>query len=210
LNKYASGTNGRATVLMFLFKELQDSLVREAIKSVILSLAVAFMTLCFVTWNWYIAVLGTINISVIVVYFIGTWPVIGWELDIYNVIFLLSAVGLSVDYTVHILHAYNESPHETREERMGDAFSHMGVTVFSGAITTLLAALPLVLCKVVFFNRYGTFVFIIILVSLVVALFLLVPLLLVVGPNGHFGDIQCFYWLGSKIKGFDPKQASIE
>jgi len=210
VNNKAPGTNGKATTLMFLFKELQDSLVREAIKSVFLSLAVAFVTLACVTWNWYIAILGTINISIIVVYFMGTWPIIGWELDIYNVIFLISAVGLSVDYTVHLLHAYNESSQQGREQRAKDALSHMGITVFSGAVTTLAAAFPLVLCQMVFFRRYGTFVFIIILVSIVTAILLLVPLLLLVGPDGSFGDIPCFYWLRSKMSGADKKQASTE
>merc|ERR1712048_1291714 len=109
---------------MFCFKLLQDIILDEAIKNIFVSLFVAFVVLALVTWNWYIALLGLINISCIVVCFLGMFPILGWELDIYNIIFLIMTVGLSVDYTVHLLHSYNESAKEDTEERMKEAFSN--------------------------------------------------------------------------------------
>jgi predicted RND superfamily exporter protein len=201
LDNYISGTDHFFVHIMFLFKILQDVLTTEAIKSIVISLCVAFVMLVLVTWNWYVSVLGTSSISCIIVFFVGMWPILGWDLDIYNVIFLIMAVGLSVDYTVHLLHAFNESPAESCEERAKDALTSMGMTVFSGAVTTLLAALPLTLCQSTFFKRFGIFVFIIIFLSIVLALTFLIPLLLMVGPTGSFGDVAPFYWLKDKIKG---------
>jgi len=148
-----------------------------------------------VTWNWYISLLGTLNIAIIMLSFLGLWPLLEWELDIYNVIFLIISVGLSVDYTVHLLHAYNESMGDDRETRTQHTVSSMGITVLSGATTTLLSAVPLFICQATVFKRLGTFMFIIIFLSITSAITLLVPLLLTVGPNGEFGDVQFFMWL---------------
>merc|ERR1711974_145794 len=128
------------------------------------------------------------------------WPVLQWQLDIFNVIFLIMAVGLSVDYTVHLLHAFNESGGASRDERVKDSLTSMGMTVLSGAVTTLLAALPLTFTQSTFFKRFGTFVFIIIFLSIVLALTFLIPLLLLVGPVGNFGDVKPFYMLRDKIR----------
>merc|ERR1719188_39800 len=100
-------------------------------------------------------------------------------------------VGLSVDYTVHLLHAYNHSSEKTREGRTKACLEAMGITVLSGSVTTLLAAIPLFLCLLRFFQQYGTFVFFTILLSILCAIFLLPPVLLTVGPEGHTGDIKC-------------------
>merc|ERR1712203_148348 len=116
--------------------------------------------LILVTWNWYVSLLGVFNIVSILVFFLGLWPILGWKLDIFNIIFLIMAVGLSVDYTVHLLHAFNESSAPDRGKRVQESLSSMGITVLSGAVTTLLAALPLFLTQSTFFNRFGTFVFI--------------------------------------------------
>merc|ERR1712242_130153 len=114
-------------------------------KNILVSLAVAFVMLVIVTWNWVISLLGLINIACIVVFFLAVFPMLGWTLDLFNTIFLIMSVGLSV---------------------------------LSGAGTTLLSAIPLFGCVTIFFNRFGTFIFIIIFPSISLALFLLVSLLL--------------------------------
>jgi hypothetical protein len=187
--------------MMFLFKVFQDRMVQEALQSLGLAIAVSLVTMCLVTWNWLIALIGTFNIVSIMAVFMGTWPALGWKFNMFTCLFLIMAVGMAVDYTLHILHAYNESTLETRYLRTKEAVSHMGVTVFSGAVTTLLAASPMFACTTVFFSMFGTFIFMIILYSILLALLLLVPLLLLIGPQGGFGDIWCFYELAAKIKG---------
>merc|ERR1719329_1956389 len=97
------------------------------------SLGVTCAILALVTFNWMLAVIGFFNI------------------------FLIAVVGLSVDYTVHLLHAYNE--HEgSREERMQGAFGTMGISVLSGAITTIGAGIMLFFCDMAFFEQYGQFI----------------------------------------------------
>ena len=55
------------------------------------------------------------------------------------------AVGLAVDYAVHIVHFYNEAS-GNRYEKSQDALHGVGISIIGGAITTGGAALPLLFC----------------------------------------------------------------
>jgi preprotein translocase subunit SecF len=199
--QYIDGTNYIITSIMLAFTMLQEVLIKEAFKGIGISLAVAAVTLALTTFNWYLAILGTCNILFIMILFLGLWPAIGWSIDIYNVIFLIMSVGLAVDYTVHLLHAFNESAEKDRTERVRSSLGSMGITVLSGALTTLLAALPLFFTQSQFFFNFGLFVFIIISLSIVLAILLLIPVLLLFGPKGTFGDIHILYVLTGKCGG---------
>merc|ERR1712060_505813 len=121
-------------------------------------------------------------------------------------IFLIAVVGLAVDYTVHLLHAYNEQD-GTREERMQGALSTMGISVASGAITTMGAGVPLFVCNIAFFQQYGSFIFLVILISFLVALTNLPPLILILGPEGDRGKIAPLYWLHGRLTGKDHSES---
>merc|ERR1712086_371431 len=84
-------------------------MVKGAILGIVCSLLVAFLILVLATMNWWTAALGLLNICAEVCVFLGLLPVIGWSLGEYECIFMIATVGLSVDYTVHLLHAYNHS-----------------------------------------------------------------------------------------------------
>merc|ERR1712039_989621 len=78
-----------------------------------------------------------------------------------------------------------------------------GISVASGAITTMGAGIMLFLCKIAFFQQYGTFIFLVILISLLVALTNLPPLILMLGPEGDRGKIMPLYWLSNKLSSSD-------
>merc|ERR1712151_604815 len=158
--------------------------------------------LALVTFNWILALIGLVNITIITVIFLGVMPLVPWELGPNECIFLIAVVGLAVDYTVHLLHAYNEQD-GTREEKMQGALSTMGISVASGAITTMGAGIMLFMCKIAFFQQYGTFIFFVILISLLVALTTLPPLILMLGPEGDRGKIMPLYWLSNKLSSSD-------
>ena len=47
-------------------KFLQDGLVVAAIQTILTSLGVAFIVLCLATYNWYISMIGILNIFCII------------------------------------------------------------------------------------------------------------------------------------------------
>jgi hypothetical protein len=202
----ASVSDPRQSSKMYEFMVLQNELLSAAIQGMVVSLSVTAVILALVTFNWMLALIGLLNISIITTLFLGLMPLIPWELGSNECIFLIAVVGLAVDYTVHLLHAYNEQE-GTREEKMQGALSTMGISVASGAITTMGAGLMLFQCKIAFFQQYGSFIFLVILLSLLVALTNLPPLILLLGPEGHQGEIAPLYWLAERLSRARRSQA---
>ena len=76
----------------------------------------------------------------------------------------------------------------TREARVRYSVGHMGVSVLSGALTSLGASLLLFFCTLQFFSTFGTFFFGTILLAWLWANFFFIPALGTVGPEGIQGD----------------------
>jgi predicted RND superfamily exporter protein len=198
----AGASNPRQSSEMYVFMVLQNELLAACIQGMLVSLVVTAVILALVTFNWILALIGLINITIITGIFLGVMPLIPWELGSSECIFLIAVVGLAVDYTVHLLHAYNEQD-GTREEKMQGALSTMGISVASGAITTMGAGLMLFMCDIAFFQQFGSFIFLVILISFLVALTNLPPLILILGPEGDRGKIAPLYWLHSRLAARD-------
>merc|ERR1740121_101633 len=195
---HAKVSDPRQSSKMYESMVLQNELLSAAIQGIFVSLSVTAVILALVTFNWMLALIGLLNISIITIVFLGVMPLIPWELGSSECIFLIAVVGLAVDYTVYLLHAYNE--HDgTREEKMQGALSTMGISVASGAITTMGAGLTLFQCQIAFFQQYGSFIFLVILLSLLAALTNLPPLILLFGPQGDQGKIAPLYWLAEML-----------
>lgn len=82
-----------------------------------------------------------------------------WGVSIDNVvvIFTVIALGLSVDYSVHIAHAFLTSS-GTPDERMSKALTEVGPPVLHGALSTFMVVLVLSLSisyVFVIFFRYS-------------------------------------------------------
>jgi len=174
----------------YTFLTLQQELISAAMTGIIGSLIIAFVILLITTCNWRIALLGLLNISCITLCFLGLIPIIGWEIGTNQSIFLIAVVGLSVDYTVHLLHAYNHAGlDKNRQERMQHGLDEMGLSVTSGAITTIGAASFLQACYFTFFQLFGLFIVFVVLFAILMAVTFLAPLCMLIGPEGTQGDI---------------------
>lgn len=62
----------------------------------------------------------------------------------------------SIDYTIHLAQAYRESTATTREERIIDCLTTMGVSVISASATSILSATVLFFTTIRFFVKFGT------------------------------------------------------
>lgn len=84
------------------------------------------------------ALLVTVMIGFVLADVVGFMHYWGVFLDSVSVVQLALALGLSVDYSVHIAHAFGHK-HGTRDERASAALTDMGVSVLNGAMSTFLA-----------------------------------------------------------------------
>merc|ERR1712151_684399 len=88
-------------------------------------------------------------------------------------------------------------------QRVSHAMTEMGISVLSGAITTLLASLFLLPSKFMFYHVFGIFMLATVVVSSLISLTLLPALLMLFGPAGSAGDLvrlrQAMGWVSSGV-----------
>jgi hypothetical protein len=175
---------------------------KELVKSVFRGFAIcfpaAFIVLMLATRNIVVSVLAIISVMGIVAAVMGfcKWAM-DWGLGIGESIAAVILVGFSVDYVVHLAHMYVHAGHQmppinAREDRVTYALKSMGVTVLSGAITTFGSGLMLVFTQLTFFVKFSQLIMLTIGVSILIALTFFIPALVLIGPEGTFGDMSHF------------------
>merc|ERR1711871_28000 len=131
---------------------------------IIISTVVSFLTsngislacILFFTMDWKISGFTVLTINMIVVTLMGLmfW-VAQYRFGAIEAVGVTIFVGMSVDYSLHLGHAYNHSLGHSRRSKLRDALSSIGVSIFGGAITTAGASFFLVWCRIFLFVQLG-------------------------------------------------------
>merc|ERR1719359_2178850 len=173
----------------------------EMIKGVVGSIGscavLSWLVLAAGTANWILATFAVGTIISIIVQVMGSlvWfnnPIYKLgpgTLGIIETIGLSIAVGMAVDYTVHIVNAYNNCPSSDRVSRIRYSMTLMGISITLGMVATNIAAGFLLLCVITFFTGFGQFIVMTIFYSWLSAFFILCPLLMLTGPEGRKGEL---------------------
>ena len=157
---------------------------------IIIGLCLALVILVVATTNFAVGVLATLIIALITCSVLGVINMIGWKLGPLESLNLTLVVGLAVDYVVHLAEGFMELKHETREVKVKHTLTHVGISVLSGACTTLGASIFLLAAKILFFFQFGIFIFCTIGFSIMYSLFFFPTVLALVGPEGERGSIM--------------------
>ena len=139
----------------FIFMNNQKIYRTSAISGSMFGVAIAFTVLLVSTKKLHIAFFATVSIFSVLVGVMGTVSMMGWTLGTNEAILVSILAGFSVDYVVHLAHAYVHSVGDVNE-RTKDAFGDMGISVFSGMLTSVVASIPLFMCTLTFFAKFGT------------------------------------------------------
>ncbi len=107
---------------------------------------------------------------------------------------LTLVVGLSVDYVVHLAQHYVRERESKRLPRVQSTLGHVGISVLSGACSTLGASVFMFGAKILFFFQFGIFIFSTVGLSLLFALVFFEAVLGLVGPEGSVGSLAP--WMG--------------
>ena len=140
----------------FVFMNNQKIYRTSAISGSMLGVAIAFFVLLISTRTLYVALFATLSIFCVLISVIGSVTMMGWTLGTNEAILISILAGFSVDYVVHLAHAFVHTKGDTNE-RIRGAFGDMGISVFSGMLTSVVASIPLFLCNLTFFAKFGTF-----------------------------------------------------
>ena len=168
--------------------------ILSAFQGIAIALPLAFVVLLLSTQNWILAIFATMDI-------VG---VMGWQFGVSESIAIVIVIGFSVDYVVHLANAFLECPSGVRSERISFALLTMGISVTSGAITTLLAGICLVFPEIVFFFKMGILIVTTILFSLAWSMLFFIAILASCGPQFERGHIPFDKIPFHKIKALMP------
>ena len=169
----------------------------------IISMIFAFIILNLSTMNILISIFSITCILFIVTSVVAMMQLLGWEYGVAESIAVVVLIGFSVDYVVHLANHYVEAPFKDRKRRIKHALSEIGVSIFSGAATTILSGLALIFCKISVFNKFAVLIVATILLSLFMSFGLFSALCHAFGPQNNCGDLK--YWIVRPIKNLCKK-----
>jgi hypothetical protein len=165
----------------FLFWEGLKVVVTETLRNVGLAAVMVFIICAIVLANVLAAFLILLNIIMIDVLLLGFMHWIGDYMNMVTAINLVLAIGLCVDYSVHVCHSFI-SAQGTHDERARYALKTIGVPVFNGGLTTLLATLVLSVASSYVFQVFFRMFLLIVIFGLYFGMVVLPVVLSLVGP----------------------------
>ncbi|KAL4237665.1 hypothetical protein ACF0H5_002379 [Mactra antiquata] len=169
---------------------VQKTIEDSAIQGIVIGILLAFPILTIATRNVIIGLFATLSMCCSTVCVIGIIPLAGWKLGLLEALNMCMVVGLTVDYVVHLAEGYHMSKHTDRKSRVQDMLEVMGISVFSGACTTLGASIFMFFAQIQFIIKFGMFMFCTIGFSLIYSLGFFTTLMGVIGPEGDRGSID--------------------
>jgi len=141
----------------WIWMHTQGLFRQSAITGACVGTALAFVVILFATQQMTIALCAFVTIASILITVIAMMKIANYQLGSTTSICITILAGFSVDYVVHLAHAYNDSDAETRAEKFQEAFDVIGVSVLSGMVTSFLASAVLLMCQLQFFATFGFF-----------------------------------------------------
>lgn len=157
--------------------------MQSAITGILIGLFSAFVVLIIATTNIIVGSLASLTISLITCCVLGTITMIGWKLGVLESLNLTLVVGLAVDYVVHLAEGYMHLVGQDRLTKVHHTLTHVGISVLSGACSTLGASVFMLGAKIVFFFQFGIFMFCTIGLSILFSLLFFTTVLALVGPE---------------------------
>ena len=117
------------------------------------------LIILFITANIKITILVLLVVLLVIIYMTGVCHFWGLTMNHMYAVNLSFALGLAIDYSVHIAHKYliveppetMKSDQEKRDYKVSKALSQMGSSVFHGGFSTLIAVLALATARVYYF-----------------------------------------------------------
>ena len=167
---------------MYAAWETDEIIGYELWRNIGLALAAIFTVVIILLANIRISLMVFLTVVLTLVDIVGFLHFWGITIDILSAVNIVLAIGLCVDYAVHIAHAFLISE-GTRQERANNSVRTIGMAVLNGGITTFLA---LAFCSISSAHVFQTF-FKVFSLTVIFGLFhglVLLPVLLsIMGPK---------------------------
>jgi len=179
----ANGAFHVAANSMWVWMHTQTVFVSSALTGMITGTILAFTVVLFATQQILVAFASVLTIVGVLSSVLGSMVALGWELGTVESICLTILAGFSVDYVVHLAHAYVHAEKNERSDKVRSALDEIGVSVLGGMLTSASAAVALMLCQLQFFHKFGVFLILTVSISWVWANVAFMASMALFGPD---------------------------
>jgi len=178
---------------------VEAGIIQSTISAFALSIFVSLIAVLVITGNPLLTCYTTLTTVLLMVTLCGSIiSIMKWEFGAIQAVGLTTLVGMSVDYILHITHAYHTSEKRLCRQKTNEALTMRGMAVIGGAMTTAGSTAFLFPCWNYLFYQLGVMLFLNTIIALMFTFFLLCPLLMIGGPTG--GCCEIYKCLGSLHK----------
>jgi len=164
--------------------ETDEVITRELLRNLGIALACVFITTLLLLANFLGSVIVLVCVAVTLVDLCGYMHFWGLTIDVISAVDIIIAIGLCVDYAVHICHAFL-TVSGSKRERAKAALVDMGPAVLNGGVSTLIAFILLLSSDSYFFLTFFKIFFLTVLFGVWHGLVLLPVLLSLFGPEAY-------------------------
>mmetsp|Transcript_5028 Transcript_5028/g.12536 ORF Transcript_5028/g.12536 Transcript_5028/m.12536 type:complete len:858 (+) Transcript_5028:197-2770(+) len=169
----------------YLAAETVDVVFREVIMNSLLAVCGVFLITLLFLAQPAMAAVATLSVLFSVLVLMGSLHYWDMALDVVVIVVVVISVGLSVDYSVHIVYTFLATDGKDRVERVRLALRITGPSVLNGGISTLIAVIPLAFSQsYVFFTFFRLFL-VMILAGIFFGLALTPVILLFIGTAAY-------------------------
>lgn len=164
-----------------IFSDIMKSLKPSMEQSIALAIILVVVVISLVFRSIWIGLIGAIPVSFALVWEIGFLGAMGWPLDVMNMMVSAIAIGIGVDFAIHITDRFKEERSEngkSPEEAISITIRSVGRAITAAASTTIGVFLILSLSRMPPIARFGQLSALVIFFSLVGALLVLPSALL--------------------------------
>ena len=181
----APATLGPALLVSSTFTKIDTEygIIFSTVASFLISNGICLGCVLLFTSDWKISVFVLIIINFIVITLLGfLFFVMNYSFGAIEAVGVTIFVGMSVDYSLHLGHAFHSAIAKSRKSKIRDALTTLGVSILGGAVTTGGAAVFLLFCKIYLFVQLGVMMLMNTLTAFAYTLFGLCALLVIAGP----------------------------
>ncbi|KAI7740896.1 hypothetical protein M8C21_017477 [Ambrosia artemisiifolia] len=130
--------------VFYMFFEQYLDIWKTALISLAVAICAVFVVCLIITCSIWSSGIIVVVLMMILVDLLGVMALLNIQLNAVSVVNLVMSVGISVEFCVHITHAFLVSSGD-RDQRIKEALGTMGASVFSGITLTKLVGV-IVLC----------------------------------------------------------------
>ena len=168
---------------MYFIIEFYGVAVNELIYTTISGIIAVTVIGFFLIEHWTATLFVLPTILVLYVELLGTLQWAGLYINVVTYVCMVISIGLLVDFLMHIVLKYYESPGKTREDKVKYTLETMGGSILVGGLSTFLGTIPLAFSTSVILRTVFTAFFSMVTLGVLHGLILLPVVLSLLGPE---------------------------